>query len=216
MTGVTSNSALLQAVKPPASKSTAAAWEKPLVAIVNGSAGMTRSLMAPIIRATDPLPMVTPPVPMAVRPKKEDSVWDSVKKALGRSTTQNEQIVRERTPSTPIAVAPVKVRSPFVQAVNKVARQTSTTASSVQSRSSPHLTATTKPLAAAMENAPQLLLSGPTAKMKAANLVTGAAIDYGLNQTTAGAASKALTPGNTLISNIAQSILTPALQSIGF
>ena len=52
--------------------------------------------------------------------------------------------------------------------------------------------------------------------MKAANLITGAAIDYGAGQSLAGAAAKALTPGNNLTSNISQTILTPALQSLGF
>ena len=52
--------------------------------------------------------------------------------------------------------------------------------------------------------------------MKAANLITGAAIDYGAGQSLPGAAAKTLTPGNSLTSNIAQSILTPALQALGF
>lgn len=219
MPTLTNNSPLLRAVAPPPAKSAVAAWEKPVLAMVNGAAGMTRNVMAPIIRATDPLPQVTPPVPQAIRPQSKDSIWTGISKAFSRSTAQNEQLIRDRSPAAvrPRAVTPpVQPRSPWVQSVNQAARQITTTADATKAQTNHHVAPELKPVAAALENAPQLLLSGPGGKMKAANLITGAAIDFGSGQSISGAAAKALTPGNSLTSNITQSILTPALQSLGF
>ena len=175
-------------------------WERPITTVLKGAAGLTDGLARPLVRASDAIiqnaaKAAPPPRP---QPKGWAQAWDRAMEILNTPTAELERAAVEQGPNHSRQLLPA------ARAVNTVARKTLTVADTVKhdmrglSESAPE-----KLAAKALEEAPSLLLTGPSTGMKLANAATGMVLAYGKHGMAPAAIAAGVVPGNSAASNAA-------------
>lgn len=183
-------------------------WERPIISVIKGSAGMMDSLARPVARSSDSMIQIAsrpaPPPLQGARGWKEalGRAWQ----VLNTPSHKLEQQARTQSPNLARQVMPL------VRPVNKASRKILQETGEVRRKLSHYDTGLAgAAVEKAIESAPALLLSGPTTRMKVANGVVNAAIAYGKDGMVPAAIASGLVRGNSTGTNALEEAATEVL-----